>query len=162
MMEASPVHDQATIQAWKQAFGRRVRGLRQAKGMKQDTLAEALAYSSRTSISHIERGREDPPLTKILACAAELGVQPHELFLGEPRQDAMVALADRVPPLLRHLLSLWQTLADADRELLMGYGEVLQQGDAEIRRFVHDQLPVLRRAQRARGASSAADDKVPR
>ena len=55
--------------------------------MKQDTLADALHYSSRTSISHIERGREDPPLTKILACALELGVHPHELFLEEPHED---------------------------------------------------------------------------
>ena len=154
------MHDQEIIQAWKQAFGRRVRGLRQAKGMKQDTLAEALTYSSRTSISHIERGREDPPLTKILACAAALEVQPHELFLEEPREDAMAALADQVPPLLRHLLAIWQTLAEEDREVLVGYGEVLRHGDAEIRQSVSNQLWVLRRALRAGGAPSEADDTL--
>jgi transcriptional regulator with XRE-family HTH domain len=145
------VHDQESIQAWRQAFGRRVRGLRKARGMKQDTLADALHYSSRTSISHIERGREDPPLTKILACALELGVHPHELFLEEPHEDAMAALADQVPPLLRHLLTLWRTLAEEDREALVGYGQILRGGDAEIRRSVHDQLLVLRRALHAGG-----------
>lgn len=142
---------QERIQAWRQAFGRRVRGLRQARGMKQDTLAEALHYSSRTSISHIERGREDPPLTKVLACALELGVHPHELFLEEPHEDAMAALADQVPPLLRHLLALWQSLAEDDREMLVGYGEVLHRGDAEIRRSMSEQLRLLRRVLRTGG-----------
>lgn len=142
---------QERIQAWRQAFGRRVRGLRQARGMKQDTLAEALHYSSRTSISHIERGREDPPLTKVLACALELGVHPHELFLEEPHEDAMAALADQVPPLLRHLLALWPTLAEDDREMLVSYGEVLHRGDAEIRRSMSEQLRLLRRVLRTGG-----------
>lgn len=142
---------QERIQAWRQAFGRRVRGLRQARGMKQDTLAEALHYSSRTSISHIERGREDPPLTKVLACALELGVHPHELFLEEPHEDAMAALADQVPPLLRHLLALWQSLAEDDREMLVGYGEVLHRGDAEIRQCMIEQLRLLRRVLRTGG-----------
>jgi transcriptional regulator with XRE-family HTH domain len=156
--EARPVPDEETIQAWKQAFGRRVREFRNARGMKQDALAGALHYSSRTSISHIERGREDPPLTKILACAQELGVQPHELFLEEPQEEAMAALANHVPPLLRHLLALWQTLAQEDREMLVGYGEVLQRGDAEIRQSVYNQLRVLHRALRAGGTLSEANE----
>ena len=155
------MQDPENIQAWKQAFGRRVKELRRARGIKQDTLAEALHYSSRTSISHIERGREDPPLTKILACASELEVQPHELFLEEPHEEAMAALADQAPPLLRHLLAIWQTLAAEDREVLVGYGEILRRGDAEIRRFVHDHLLVLRRALRAGSASSEANDQLP-
>jgi transcriptional regulator with XRE-family HTH domain len=145
------VQAQERIQAWRQAFGRRVRGLRQARGMKQDTLAEALHYRSRTSISHIERGHEDPPLTKVLACALELGVHPHELFLEEPHADAMAALADQVPPRLRHLLALWHTLAEDDREMLVGYGEVLHRGDAEIRRSMSEQLRLLRRVLRPGG-----------
>ena len=154
------MYDQESIRAWRQAYGRRVRGLRKARGMKQDTLAEALHYSSRTSISHIERGREDPPLTKILACASELGVEPHELFLEEPHEDAMAALADQVPPLLRHLLAIWQTLAEEDREVLVGYGEILRRGDAEIRRSVSDHLLVLRRALHAGGTSSETNETL--
>jgi hypothetical protein len=107
-----------------------------------------------------ESGREDPPLTKILACAAELGVHPHELFLEAPHEDAMAALADQVPPLLRHLLAIWQTFAEEDREMLVGYGEVLQRGDTEIRQSVYNQLRVLRRALRAGGASSEASDTL--
>jgi transcriptional regulator with XRE-family HTH domain len=145
------VHDEETIEAWKRAFGRRVRGLRQARGMKQDALADALHYRSRTSVSHIERGREDPPLTKILACAKELGVQPHELFLREPHEEAVAAVADQLPPPLRQLLAIWQTLAQADLGMLMGYAEVLQHGDAELRQSAHAHLRVLRRAMRKRG-----------
>ena len=154
------MHDQERIRVWRQAFGRRVRGLRRARGLKQDTLAEALHYSSRTSISHIERGREDPPLTKILACAAELGVHPHELFLEEPQEDAMAALADQLPPRLRYLLAIWQTLADDDRAVLVGYGEILRRGDGEISRSVSDHLLVLRRALRVGGTSSEVDDRL--
>jgi transcriptional regulator with XRE-family HTH domain len=145
------VHDEETIQAWKQAFGRRVRGLRKARGMKQDVLAEALHDRSRTSISHIERGREDPPLTKILACAKQLGVQPHELFLREPHEEAVAAVADQLPPPLRQLLAIWQALAEEDRGPLMGYAEVLQHGDAELRQSARAHLRVLRRAMRERG-----------
>jgi hypothetical protein len=60
-------------------------------------------------------------------------------------------LADQVPPLLRHLLALWQTLAEDDREMLVGYSEVLQRGDAEIHRFMIEQLRLLRRALRTGG-----------
>jgi transcriptional regulator with XRE-family HTH domain len=157
------VHDEETIQAWKQAFGRRVRGLRKARGIKQDTLAVALHYRSRTSISHIERGREDPPLTTILACAKELGVQPHELFLREPHEEAVAAVADQLPPLLRQLLAIWETLAEEDRRTLMGYAEVLQHGDAELRQSAHAHWRVLRRAMRLRGreADSSGADGAP-
>jgi hypothetical protein len=78
-------------------------------------------------------------------------VHPHELFLEEPHEDALAALADQVPPLLRHLLALWQTLAEDDREMLVGYGEVLQHGDAEIRRSMSEQLRLLHRALRPGG-----------
>jgi DNA-binding XRE family transcriptional regulator len=129
---------------------------------EKDTLAEALHYSSRTSISHIERGREGPPLTKILACALELEVHPHELFLEEPHEDAMAARADQVPSLLRHLLAMWQTLAEDDREILVGHGDILRGGGAEIRRSTIDQLRVLRRALRAGGTSSEANERARR
>jgi hypothetical protein len=85
-------------------------------------------------------------------------VHPHELFLEEPHEDAMAALADQVPPQLRHLLAIWQTLAEEDREVLVSYGEILQRGDAEIRQSVSDQLLLLRRALRAGGTSSEANE----
>lgn len=152
------MHDEETIQAWKQAFGRRVREFRNARGMKQDALAGALHYSSRTSISHIERGREDPPLTKILACAKELGVHPHELFLREPQQEDVAAVADQLPPPLRQLLAIWETLAEEDRGTVMGYAEVLQHGDAELRQGARAHLRVLRRAMRHRGGAEDSSE----
>ena len=147
--------DEETIQAWKQAFGRRVREFRNARGMKQDVLAGALHYRSRTSISHIERGREDPPLTTILACAQELGVHPQELFLREPHQEA-AAVADQLLPPLRQLLAIWETLAEEEQGTLMGYAEVLQHGDAELRQAARAHLRVLRRAMRHRGGAPAS------
>jgi hypothetical protein len=92
----------------------------------------------------------------------ELGVHPHELFLEAPHEDAMAALADQVPPLLRHLLATRQTFTEQDREVLRGYGEVLRRGDAASRRSVYVQLRVLRRALRAGGGSSEGDDTLAR
>jgi hypothetical protein len=43
------------------------------------------------------------------------------------------------------------TLAEDDREMLVGYGDILSRGDADIRRSVVEQLRLLRRALRAGG-----------
>jgi transcriptional regulator with XRE-family HTH domain len=84
------------IQDRREAFERRVRELRKAKGIKSETLATALSYIARTSISHIERGGEDVPLTKILAYAREREVLPRELFVDRlPTVEAGNSLAGR-------------------------------------------------------------------
>jgi transcriptional regulator with XRE-family HTH domain len=63
--------------AARAAFGRRVRGLRLARGLSQEKLAE-LADLHRTYVSSL-----DVSLENIHALARGLGVRPHELFDGE-------------------------------------------------------------------------------
>lgn len=61
-----------------QAFGRRVREVRRAKGMPQDALAHA-ADIHPTAVGRYERGRREPRLSTILRLARALDVPPGEL-----------------------------------------------------------------------------------
>ena len=68
--------------AARAAFGRRVRDLRQARGLSQEKLAE-LADLHRTYVSSLERGQRNVSLENIHALARGLGVRPQDLFDGE-------------------------------------------------------------------------------
>ena len=60
-------------------FGKRLKGLRLARGLSQ----EALAFKSgmhRTYLGGIERGERNPSLKNISSIAKALGVQLSELF----------------------------------------------------------------------------------
>jgi len=157
------VTEHEDIQARGEACGRRVRELRQAKGIKQEALATALSYSSRTSISHIERGREDVPLTKIFAYARELGVEPHELFVDRLLPSDVTDLIDRLPERTRDLLRLWQTLAEREQQTLQRCLEILAADDRESRRRMTEQIDYIstwkkdRGRQRGSGGVEAGD-----
>ena len=69
---ATPTHGRV-------AFGRRVRSIREAGGLSQETLAERSGLH-RTYISSLERGHRNVGLDNILRLAAALGVQPSELL----------------------------------------------------------------------------------
>ena len=56
-----------------EAFGRAVRHLRQARGMTQAELADRLGLG-RTSITNLERGGQNPPLSLLPEIAGALGV----------------------------------------------------------------------------------------
>ncbi len=47
--------------------------------MSQDELAKKLGYSSRTTIAKIEAGKNDIPISKVIAFAKALDVSPEEL-----------------------------------------------------------------------------------
>lgn len=64
-------------------FGRRVREVRQQRGVSQERLA-VLAGVDRTYLSRCERGRQNISLVNIYRIARALGVRPSEL-LEEPR-----------------------------------------------------------------------------
>ena len=68
--------------AARAAFGRRVRDLRQARGLSQEKLAE-LADLHRTYVSSLERGQRNVSLENIHSLARGLGVRPQDLFDGE-------------------------------------------------------------------------------
>jgi transcriptional regulator with XRE-family HTH domain len=61
------------------AFGRRIRAIRDRRGVSQESLALHCGLD-RTYISGIERGTRNPSLTNILKIAAALEVPPDVLF----------------------------------------------------------------------------------
>lgn len=65
------------------AFGKRIRAVRDRRGVSQEGLA-LLCGLDRTYISGIERGTRNPSLTNILKIAAALDVSPSDLFAGLP------------------------------------------------------------------------------
>lgn len=63
------------------ALGRRVRSLRERKGLSQEQLAEA-ADLHWTYVSGIERGKRNPGLNTLGRLARALGVTPSKLLSG--------------------------------------------------------------------------------
>jgi len=63
----------------RRAFGRRVRELRQARGLSQEGLAERSGLH-RTYISSLERGQRNVGLDNVRALAQALDVVPSTLF----------------------------------------------------------------------------------
>lgn len=71
-----PRHDPRASSA---AFGRRVRHLRNERGLSQDALARATDVHT-TMIGRLERGVREPRLSTILRVADGLEVEPGELL----------------------------------------------------------------------------------
>lgn len=71
------------------SLGRKVRGRRIELGMSQQELADAMGYSSRSTIARIESGDNDVPRSRIAKMASSLGVDV-EYLLAEagPAHDA--------------------------------------------------------------------------
>ncbi len=68
-----------TTNAFRKAFGQRVRVLRVTRGLSQEQLAE-LAGLHRTYISSLERGQRNVGIDNVRALAVALGVEPSKLF----------------------------------------------------------------------------------
>lgn len=64
--------------------GRRIRQIREERGVSQEKLAEQLG-NHRTYIGAIERGERNMSLQVVETLAAQLGVQPYDLLC--PRAD---------------------------------------------------------------------------
>ena len=64
--------------------GQIIKMMREERGMTQETLAELMGYSHKSSINKIELGKADLPQSKIVAFAKVLGVTPCELLGFEP------------------------------------------------------------------------------
>lgn len=62
-------------------FGRRVRELREAKGLSQEAFAEECGLD-RTYVSGIERGKRNVGLENVRVIAKALGVSLSRLFEG--------------------------------------------------------------------------------
>lgn len=68
--------------------GQIIKMLREERGMTQETLAELMGYSHKSSINKIELGRADLPQSKLIAFAKILNVSPCELLGLEPTKTA--------------------------------------------------------------------------
>ena len=64
-------------------IGPKIKKLRQQKGMTQEQFAEALGYSGKSVISHIEKGDADMTYEKILFLLRKFDLDANSLFDGE-------------------------------------------------------------------------------
>jgi transcriptional regulator with XRE-family HTH domain len=93
-------------------FGERVRQFRQLRSMTQAALAETVGLT-RTSITNIESGVQNPPLTLIHALADALDVPTGLLFEGTDDDQLTDLLAER-----KMLLNVLQKVrGDLDKAL---------------------------------------------
>ncbi len=63
----------------RQSFGQRVRQLREAMGLSQESFADVCGYA-RSYMSRVERGRGNPSLDAVEVFARALKVNVDELF----------------------------------------------------------------------------------
>jgi transcriptional regulator with XRE-family HTH domain len=68
-------------------LGERIRGLRKAKGLTQEKLAE-LADLHPTSVSEIETGKANYTISTIFSISEALGVRPAELLDFQTKKEA--------------------------------------------------------------------------
>src|SRR5215813_41398 len=144
------------------ALGARIRRRRQHQGLKQTVIAEALDYAHPSSITHLEKGRADLPVSKLFRLARILDVPIWHFFFEEAGERAGVDL-QAVPPHTRRLLTAWNSLSEAEQETLIGFAEVLQQGGEDLHQQLRDLVQTFqenlraRRMTRGSGGTSEAD-----
>lgn len=83
-----------------ESVGRRIKALRQARGLTQDAVAEALGIAVK-NVQRLEAGRQNLTLKTLAHVADVLDVEPHELL-----KSGAVALADTEVSLQRALRRL--------------------------------------------------------
>ena len=103
--------------------GERVEKLRKEKGMTQEELAKKLGYKSKSSVTHIENGR-DVPRQMVAALSEILETNPAYLMgwsdNSEPLTDTQARLAelvrdthpDGVPPVVTMLTGIKKEVPD--------------------------------------------------
>ena len=67
-------------------IGPKIKKLRQEKGLTQEQLAEALGYSGKSVISHIEKGDADMTYENILFLLRKFNLDANSLFDGELKE----------------------------------------------------------------------------
>lgn len=78
------------------SFGTRLKKIRIDKGISQEELAKRMGLSNRSSITHLEKGRNNPTTDVVERLAQALGVSPADFFIEE-NADA----SDIIPYLMR-------------------------------------------------------------
>ena len=102
-------------------MGDRVKHLRKQRGLTQEELAIRLGYKSKSSVAHIELGR-DIPRSQIVQLAAILDTTPQYLMGWDEKNapdDVRSAIIEKVT-----------NLSDSKAVRLLGYLEALE-GESE-------------------------------
>lgn len=89
----------------QQQLGEQIKKAREAKGLSQMDLAEAVGLAHPQSISNYERGIEDPPLHR-LRRIAEATAQPISYFTDTQEESELLSLRGRVEVLERDLAEI--------------------------------------------------------
>ena len=112
-----------------QAIGVRIRRLRKAKGLTQQTLAE-LSEQEPSNISHIERGATKLSLPTLVHIANALGVTADQLLCDSVaasgavyQQELTALLSDCSHWELRLITETIRTLKEGLRQATFGEGE---------------------------------------
>lgn len=67
--------------------GKKIRILREEKGLKQEEIAKAVGYSNKNSISKIERGGAGCPEAQLIKIVEIFGMTLKEFYNYEPKED---------------------------------------------------------------------------
>lgn len=89
-------------------LGRRIKKLRERKGLTQRELAERSDYQNRSYIANVERGSQNPSLKSISRIASALGITLGELFSNIEKESD----GQKKEP--EHLEKWWNELIDGD------------------------------------------------
>jgi transcriptional regulator with XRE-family HTH domain len=105
------------MQALQKQVGRRVREIRETKGLSQEALA-GICNLHRTYIGLIERGERNLSVKTVAVVAAGLEVAPAELFSGIERSPSPRRRSKQPPPseaadLAAHVATIRQILIEA-------------------------------------------------
>jgi len=147
-----PPPEAPAASAHLQALGRRIRALRERRGLTQEDFAERGGISVSFA-SLLERGERSPSYETLLQVAAALAVAPWELLRVEAQEEAG---AERLAEFVR---ARWLSRGDVDR--LLSVAEVMFReggGSAEARKPVEASCcsePDCDRAVLARGLCTA-------
>jgi transcriptional regulator with XRE-family HTH domain len=109
---AAPKNDFSQRELFYRDLGKRIQAKRLEKNFSQQAVASAVGLS-RTSLTNIEKGRQNVLLHTFVDIAAELGAEPKELLPGKPRaSDDVQKKLDGVAPEFRDFVT--QTIGQTD------------------------------------------------
>jgi transcriptional regulator with XRE-family HTH domain len=86
----------------RKLLGRRIKHLRQLRGLTQEQLAERMDINAKY-LSSIERGRENPTLDLFVRLAAALQVDLYELFQFTPGMESPARLQRKIAGLITEI-----------------------------------------------------------
>lgn len=118
--------------------GQRVKKLRIEKHLTQSELAEKLGYKSKTSVAHIENGR-DIPRSMVVTLSNVLNTTPAYLMGWEDEKAALTSEPNldngkELTPRQDRIVRLFDELTEAQQDNIIGRAELMiEQNEAEYK-----------------------------